>query len=245
MKYLFLTLFLTLSSLHAGQIKVAVAANVSYAIDELVKEFNKTNPDTKIVVILGSSGKLTAQISHGAPYDVFISANMKYPNALYEKQKTANKPKVYALGSLALLSAQKRDLSHGIDILKNKNIKKIAIANPKTAPYGKAALEALKNANILKQTKKKFVYGESISQTLSYAIKATDLGIVAKSSLYSDKMSRFKKGINWIEINPKLYTPIKQGVVIVKNSNESKAFYNFLLSEKARTIFTNYGYLLP
>ena len=245
MKFLFLTIFLIFSSLNATQIKVAVAANVSYAMQTLISKFNQTNPDTKVTVILGSSGKLTAQISHGAPYDIFMSANMKYPNALYEKQKTANKPEVYALGSLALLSSKKRDLSAGINILKNKDIKKIAIANPKTAPYGKAAFEALKNANLLKQTKKKFVYGESISQTISYAVKATDIGIIAKSSLYSDKMTRFNKNENWIELNSKLYTPIKQGVVIVKNSNEAKAFYDFLLSADARKIFKNYGYLLP
>ena len=80
---------------------------------------------------------------------------------------------------------------------------------------------------------------------MSYAVKATDIGIIAKSSLYSDKMKRFKKDENWIEIDPKLYTPIKQAVVILKDSKEAKAFYNFLLSEDAKKIFKDYGYQLP
>lgn len=244
MKFILLAIFLTISSLSATQIKVAVAANVSYAINSLIKEFNKKNPDIQVVVILGSSGKLTAQISHGAPYDLFMSANMKYPNKLYEKKIAQNKPAVYALGSLAILTTKNLDLSKNLDILKDKKIKKIAIANPKTAPYGIAAFEALKNANILDAVKSKFVYGESISQTVSYTVTATDIGIIAKSSLYSSHMKDFKKDVNWVEINSNLYTPIKQGIVILKTSNETKAFYDFILSEKAKEIFENYGYLI-
>ncbi len=244
MKFILLAIFLTLSSLNATQIKVAVAANVSYAINSLIKEFNTQNPDVEVVVILGSSGKLTAQISHGAPYDLFMSANMKYPNKLYEKKIAKNKPVVYALGSLAILTTKNLDLSKNLDILKDKKIKRIAIANPKTAPYGIAAFEALKNANILDEVKAKFVYGESISQTVSYTVTATDIGIIAKSSLYSSNMSQFKKDINWFEIDNSLYTPIKQGIVILKNSNATKAFYDFILSKKAKKIFENYGYLI-
>ena len=243
MKFIFLAIFLIFSSLNAGQIKVAVAANVSYAIDSLVKEFNKNNPNTQVIVILGSSGKLTAQISHGAPYDIFMSANMKYPNKLYETKKVITKPKIYALGSLALFSTKDLDLSKGLNILQTKQISKIAIANPKTAPYGKAAFEALKNAKILDAIKPKFIYGESISQTVSYTVTATNIGLIAKSSLYSKNMTKYKKDINWVEVDTKLYTPIEQGVVIVKDSKEAKAFYDFILSEKAKKIFQNYGYL--
>ena len=243
MKFIFLAIFLIFSSLNAGQIKVAVAANVSYAINSLVKEFNKKNPNTQVIVILGSSGKLTAQISHGAPYNIFMSANMKYPNKLYETKKVLTKPKIYALGSLALFSTKDLDLSKGLNILQTKQISKIAIANPKTAPYGKAAFEALKNADILDIIKPKFIYGESISQTVSYTVTATDIGLIAKSSLYSKNMTKYKKDINWVEIDTKLYTPIEQGLVIVKYSKEAKAFYDFILSEKAKKIFQNYGYL--
>ena len=236
------------SSLFGGVIKIAVAANVSYAIEDLKKEFNRLHPDTKVLVTLGSSGKLTAQIKHGAPYQLFMSANMKYPQALYKDSIATTKPLIYAQGALAYLSSKKQDFSRGIKLLSSNQISKIAIANPKTAPYGKAAFEALKNAGVLEKIKKKFVYAESISQTVSYTIIAADIGIIAKSSLYSTKMSKYKKDINWAELDSKLYTPIDQGIVILKNGkdkSEVEAFYHFILSDKAKEIFKNFGYCVP
>jgi molybdate transport system substrate-binding protein len=247
MKKILIFVFLGLVSLYGEKINIAVAANVSYAIDDLIKEFNKTNPNTKVVVTLGSSGKLTAQIKNGAPYDVFMSANMKYPNALFEDKIAITKPIVYAQGSLAILSSKKRDFNLGINIITDEKIKKIAIANPKTAPYGKTTIEALKNANLYEKVNKKFVYGESISQTVSYAVKAADLGFIARSSLYSPKMKMFKKEINWTDVDSKLYTPINQGIVLLKkaeNKSGAKAFYDFILSAKAKNIFKNFGYLV-
>lgn len=247
MKKLILSTLLASSTLFAGDINIAVAANVSYAIDDLKKEFNKLYPNTKIKVTLGSSGKLTAQITHGAPYELFMSANMKYPNSLHNKALTITKPLVYAKGSLAFLSNKKRDFSKGVLLLKDKSIRKIAIANPKTAPYGIASIEALKNANIYDDIKSKFVYGESISQTVAYAVKATDLGIIAKSSLYSPRMATYKENINWKEVDSNLYTPIEQGIVLLKKAkgnSEAKAFYDFILSSKAKEIFKTYGYIV-
>ncbi len=237
---------LTLSLVNAQTITIAVAANVSYAIKDLVKEFSKTHEDIKIRVTLGSSGKLTAQIKHGAPYDLFMSANMQFPDALYKDSLAITKPKVYALGSIALLSNKKISLDDGILALTNIKISKIAVANPKTAPYGIAAKEALVNAGIYDKLKGKFIYGESISQTISYAVIAADMGIVANSSLYSSNMSKYKEGIDWVAIDTKLYTPIKQGVVILKKAKSSKAvksFYNFIFSKEAKKIFKKYGYL--
>jgi len=242
-----LIILLLANSLFANKITIAVAANVSYAIDDLIKEFNKTNPNTKVKVTLGSSGKLTAQIKHGAPYDLFMSANMKYPNSLYKDSIAITKPLVYAQGSLAILSSKKRNFSQGINLTKDKSIKRIAIANPKTAPYGIATFEALKNAKIYKDIKKKFVYGESISQTVSYTVRATDIGFIAKSLLYNPRMKKFKENINWISLDTKLYTPISQGIVILKraqNSSEAKAFYDFILSQDAKKIFNSYGYII-
>ena len=239
-----LLLFLSLS---AQSINIAVAANVSYAIDELKQEFMKLNPDIKVKIILGSSGKLTAQIKNGAPYGLFMSANMKYPNALYKDNIAITKPIVYAQGTLAFFSVKNQDLSLGMNLLKSKSIKRIAIANPKTAPYGIATVEALKNANIYNDIKEKFIYGESISQTVSYAVTATDIGIIAKSSLYSSTMSQYKKDINWVSLDSKLYTPIKQGIVLLrysKNSKAYKAFYDFILSAKAKEILKKYGYII-
>ena len=239
-------LFLALS-LQATTINIAVAANVSYAIEELNKEFNKLHPNIKIKVILGSSGKLTAQIKNGAPYGLFMSANMKYPQALYKEKIAITKPVVYTQGALAYLSIKKRDFSRGISFLTDSGIRRIAIANPKTAPYGIAAFEALKNAKLIKQLKAKFVYGESISQTVSYAVTAADIGLIAKSSLYSKRMLHFKENINWASVDLKLYTPIKQGVVLLKESKnrpEYRAFYDFILSESAKKIFKKYGYIV-
>jgi molybdate transport system substrate-binding protein len=229
----------------AEKITIAVAANVSYAIEDLKKAFNKEYPDVKVQVILGSTGKLTAQIMNGAPYDILMGANMMYPEKLYEEGFAVTKPKVYAQGSLALVSAKKYDLSKGIQSVQNSAIKRIAIANPKTAPYGIATVEALKNAKLYEEIKEKFVYGESISQTVTYARRATDLGFIAKSSLYSPQMKHFKKDQNWVEVDPKLYTPIDQGIVMLRREVTlpgAKAFYVFIMRKKAKRVFEDFGY---
>ncbi len=229
----------------AGTISIAVAANVSYAINDLKKEFNTLHPGIKVNVTLGGSGKLTAQIKNGAPYEILMSANMKYPQALYDEGLAVRKPVVYAQGSLAILSSRKKDFDQGINIVLDKKIKTIAIANPKTAPYGKASVEALKNAGLYERIKNKFVNAESISQTVAYTVIAADMGFIAKSSLYSPKMKRFKKGVHFIDVDPKLYTPIDQGIVVLKRGEHKKevlAFYHFILSSKAKEIFKKYGY---
>lgn len=243
-KILIIFLSLYLSSF-AKELNLALAANVSYAIDDLIKEFNKTNKNIKVKYVIGSSGKLTAQIKNGAPYDLFLSANMKYPNTLYKKNLTLNKPLVYAKGSLALLSTKAKGLSSKLKLLTNKGIKRIAIANPKTAPYGIASKEALKKSNLYEKIKNKLIFGESISQTVSYTVTAADIGFIAKSSLYSKKMKKFKKNINWVEVDDSLYTPTKQGIVILKKTkvkDEAQAFFNFIKSKNAKNIFKKYGY---
>lgn len=235
-------------NLVAGTINIAVAANVSYAMDRLKQEFHTLYPDTQVQVTLGGSGKLTAQIKNGAPYQLFMSADLKYPETLYRESIAITKPKIYAKGGLALLSTKKQDFTKGIKLVEDDSIAKIAVANPKTAPYGKAAIEAMTNGGVYEKIKEKFVFGESISQTLSYTVTATDIGFIAKSSLYSPKMAHYKKGTNWTIIDPKLYSPIDQGIVILKNgknSSEVKAFYDFILSQKAKNILIDFGYLLP
>ena len=244
--FLFIALFATFSL--ADTIKVALASNVSYTIEDLKKEFNRLYPDIKVQVILGSTGKLTAQIRNKAPYDILMGANMIYPEALYKEGFAVTRPLIYAKGSLALVSSKKHDLSKGIKIVTNESIKRIAIANPKTAPYGKATIEALNNAKLYDKINKKLIYGESISQTLTYAIRGADLGFIAKSSLYSPQMKHLKKDKQWIEVDPKLYTPIDQGVVILKHGEgncEVAAFYSFIFSQKAKSIFEKFGYIVP
>ncbi len=232
-------------TLRAEEISVAVAANVSYAIEALKKEFQLLYPKVAVQVILGSSGKLTAQIKHGAPYDIFLSANMKYPNALYDANLSVSKPVLYAQGALAVLSVKERQYVNGLLALNTADIKKIAIANPKTAPYGVATVEALKNVGLYEILKEKLVYGESISQTIIYATTAADIGIVAKSSLYSPEMLEYKESIHWSDVNESLYTPIDQGMVILKRAEgnaEVKNFYDFILSAKAKEILKSFGY---
>lgn len=245
MKRIVLSILLGFGTLSAGEITIAVAANVSYAIEALKKEFNLLYPETKVQVILGSSGKLTAQIKHSAPYGLFMSANMKYPEALYNDKIAVTKPVVYAQGALAFLSVKEKHYDANMTVLKSEDIKKIAIANPQTAPYGVAAAEALKNVGMYEELKEKFVYGESISQTVTYATSAADIGIIAKSSLFSPQMAHFKEGINWSDVNETLYTPIDQGMVILKKGEgnaEVKAFYDFMLSPKAKEVLKNFGY---
>jgi len=238
---------LSLSLLEAGTINVALSANVSYAMDSLKAEFHKSYPNTDVRVTLGSSGKLTAQIKNGAPYDIFLSANMFYPSTLYKEKIAITKPSIYAKGSLVLLSRKNRDFKKGLKIILEKSIKRIAIANPKTAPYGKASFIALQNANLYKRVKKKLIYAESASQTLSYTMRVTDVGFVAKSSLFTPKLAMLEKKFHWVDVNTSLYKPIEQGIVLLKHSHnkkESRAFYDFILSFKAKEIFKKYGYIV-
>ncbi|MDF1878340.1 molybdate ABC transporter substrate-binding protein [Sulfurimonas sp. SAG-AH-194-C20] len=247
MQKIFIILILFTLILNAVTINIAVATNVSYAIQELKSKFLQTHPDININIILGSSGKLTAQISHGAPYGLFLSANMLYPSKLYEQNLATTIPVVYARGTLALFSASEKNFSLGLALLKDNHIQKIAIANPKTAPYGKAAFEALKNAKIYTDINSKLIFAESISQTLSYVISAADIGFVAKSSLYSAKMSQYKEDVHFKELDTTLYNPIDQGVVLLAYGKTEKAyrlFYEFLLSEEAKKIFKKYGYII-
>ena len=245
-KILFIFILCTLT-LNAVTLNIAVAANVSYAIQELKQKFIQKHHDIDVNIILGSSGKLTAQISHGAPYGLFMSANMSYPQGLYDKGLATTKPRVYAKGTLALFSTKKQDFSLGIQLLKEANIKRIAVANPKTAPYGQASFEAIKNAKIETAIHDKLIYGESASQTLSFVLTAADIGFIATSSLYSAKMSVYKKNVHWMELDSSLYSPIEQGVVLLshaKGSDEYRLFYEFLFSPDAQKIFKKYGYII-
>ncbi|KIM09508.1 MAG: molybdate ABC transporter substrate-binding protein [Sulfurovum sp. FS06-10] len=245
---LLITALLLSSYSMAGEIKLALAANLSYAIEDLTKAFNELYPDTKVQVTLGSTGKLTAQIKNGAPYEILMAADMMYAEKLYEEDLAVTKPLVYAQGSLAYLSSKPQDFSKGIELFRNEDIKKIALANPKTAPYGKATIEAFENVKLLELVQSKFVYAESISQAVTYAVTASDIGFIAKSSLYSPQMAQYKEGVNWSDVDPKLYTPINQGMVILKEGQknaEVSAFYAFMLSKKAKEIFSKFGYIVP
>jgi len=232
MKQLLFILFLITFSF--ANIRVATAGNVAFAIKDLAKEFYKETK-IKVIPIIGSSGKLTAQIEKKAPYDIFLSANMKYPEYLYNKGLVKTKPKVYAKGKLILFS--KNGIKTFNDIF---NAKKIAIANPKTAPYGMATIEYLKNKHIYNKLKHKFVIGGNISTTFSYAMKVTNYGFIARSLLF--KFPKLNNKNYFIELDEKFYSPIKQGIVLISDSKEALKFYKFIFSQKAKRIFLKYGY---
>lgn len=246
-KFLLLIILFTsrLSYTNNLEITVAVAANVQYAMRALKTEFEKET-GIKAEIIVGSSGLLTAQIQQGAPYDVFISADMKYPNTLYKSKMAIDSPRVYAFGSLVIWTLKKGiKLKKDFTELLNNNIHKIALANPRIAPYGVATIQALKYFGIYDSIKDKLIYGESISPTNQYIVsKAADIGFTAKSVVMAPIM--MKKG-KWLEVNPSAYNPIKQGCVILKygfdnHKKESELFYNFLFSKKAKKILMEYGY---
>ncbi len=246
-KFLLLIILFTsrLSYTNNLEITVAVAANVQYAMRALKTEFEKET-GIKAEIIVGSSGLLTAQIQQGAPYDVFISADMKYPNTLYKSKMAIDSPRVYAFGSLVIWTLKKGiKLKKDFTELLNNNIHKIALANPRIAPYGVATIQALKYFGIYDRIKDKLIYGESISPTNQYIVsKAADIGFTAKSVVMAPIM--MKKG-KWLEVNPSAYNPIKQGCVILKygfdnHKKESELFYNFLFSKKAKKILMKYGY---
>jgi molybdate transport system substrate-binding protein len=241
--------FVNLFTLVEGTtINLAVSANVSYAIKPLVEAFEDLHTKIKVIEILGSSGKLTAQIKNGAPYHLFLSANMAYPRSLYEEGFASTKPLIYAQGALAILSTKPRNYCAELFVLKDPSIEKIAIANPKTAPYGIATVEALKNERLYITLKDKFVYGESISQTVIYTTRVADIGIIAKSALFSPKLSQYREAIDWYEVDSRLYTPIDQGMVILQQAKDNKsvkAFYDFMQSSQAQEILKAFGYKIP
>ncbi len=228
--------------LSANTISIASSANLAFVMPELIKNFNQTHPNIKVNYTIGSSGKLYAQIKNGAPYDIYMSANEIYADKLHKTNNTYSPPVVYAKGRLALVSAKQQFKNINIYHLTYKIIDRIAVGNPATAPYGVATKQALTNAKLYDQIKHKLVYGESISQTLSYVLNSTNYGIIAMSALKAKKLRHLKKHTNYIEIDRKLYEPIKQAMIRLNNQKETKLFFDFLLSQKAKKIFKQYGY---
>jgi molybdate transport system substrate-binding protein len=234
-------LFFTVGAF-AQSLKVAVAANLQGVIKVLGKDFKqKTGID--IEPIVGSSGNLSTQIKNGAPFDVFLSADMSFPEGLYKEGFSAKEPAVYAFGSLIICSTQDIGFENWERTLMSERIKKIAIANPAIAPYGKAAEESLKLKGVLDDVKPKLVYGESIAQVNTYITTGVvDVGFTTQSLI---KDAEGKTKLYWKAIDPKSYTPIKQGMIIIKATKEAESaekFYQYMLSATAKAILKEYGY---
>ncbi len=227
-------------------LSVAAAANLNIPMTELESAFNSEHPDIKLTINYGSSGKLTAQILEGAPFDIFLAADTSFPQKIFDAQAGVVKPVIYASGKLVLFSVIKNSISKGLGSLTSKKVKTISIANPDTAPYGRAALNVIKKYGIYDDVEKKLVYAESISQVVQQAVTASDVGFIAKSSLYAEDLQKYNvEKTYWIDIDTSLYEPIDQAMIIIKNAKEPEAagvFYNFILSVKAAEIFKKYGY---
>ena len=235
-----LALLLISTSSFAQNLKVATAANLQGIIKVLGDDFTKKT-GIGIDPIVGSSGNLVAQIKNGAPFDVFLSADMSFPQTLFTDGFTLQKPVVYASGSLIICSTQNLGFENWERLLMTERIKKIAIANPKIAPYGKAAEETLQQKGILSEIKSKTVYGESISQVNTYITTGSvDVGFTTQALIKDSKTTLYYK-----VIDPKTYSPIEQGIVILKHAQgnaSAEKFYQYILSADAKRIFKEYGY---
>ena len=237
-----LILFLQITKSAAQNLRVAAAANLQSVIGALQADFkNKTS--ITIEPIVGSSGKLVAQIKNGAPFDIFLSADMSFPEALYKQGLTTREPVVYAYGNVIICSRQNIGFVNWQRVLLTPSIKKIVIANPEVAPYGVAAKEVLQKEDILDNIKSKLVFGESIAQVNTYITTGVvDVGFTTQA-LINDPANKTK--LYWKAIDPKTYTPIKQGMVIIKRAKKNAGtikFYQYLLSTDAKRIFEKYGY---
>jgi len=233
---------LLISPAFAQSLKVAAAANLQAVIKVLGQDF-KQKTGIQVEPIVGSSGNLVEQIKNGAPYDVFLSADMSFPETLFKDGFSTKKPVVYAQGSLIICSNQDIGFENWERALLTGRIKKIAVANPAIAPYGKAAEETLKDKGILTDLKSKIVYGESISQVNTYI--TTGVAEVGFTTLALVKDPANKTPLYWKIIDPKTYSPIEQGMVLLKRADtnpEAEKFYQYILSPAAKAILEKYGY---
>lgn len=239
------TLLLAFSA-HAEKITVAAAADLKFAMEELVVAFKKSNPGDEVDVIYGSSGKFQTQIQQGAPYDMFFSADIGFPRELAKAGLAGSEVKSYAFGRIVLWSASQDATKMTLSSLADPKITRIAIANPKHAPYGKRAEEALRAAGLWEKVEPKLVYGENIAQTAQYVLTGNaQVGIVALSLAVNAELS--SKGGYWL-VPDMLHQPLEQGFVITKRAESNpvaKRFADYVSSKPARAVMTKYGFVLP
>lgn len=237
-------LLVVFSHMVHSQITVATAANMQFAMEEIKSAF-KSLTGIEVKPIYNASGKLTAQIKNGAPFDVFVSADMGYPDSLLKWGYATSKAKTYAYGVLVIWSAKGIDLTKGLSVLSQPEIRKIAIGDLTSTVYGPAAVAMLKKVHLYDILKDKFVFGENISQVAQYIVtQSADIGFNAKSVVIAEQMRG--KGV-WAEVDSTLYDPIAQGAVILKYGNDfnpvaSRQFFDFLSSKEVREILVRFGY---
>jgi len=228
---------------HAAEVGVAVAANFTAPMNAIAAEFAR-DTGHRAKLSFGSTGKFYAQIKNGAPFQVLLSADDETPARLEQEGDTvAGSRFTYAVGSLVLWSADPRRVDARGDVLRHGDYKKLAIANPKLAPYGKAAIETLTRLGLIDAVSGKFVQGENIGQTHQFVFSGNaELGFVALSQVMKD--GQLTSGSAWI-VPESMHAPIRQDAVTLssgKDNPAASALTKYLRGDKARAIIRSYGY---
>ncbi len=221
---------------------IATAANMQRPMDSLTKGFTDLTGLTCNKTV-SSSGNHTAQITAGAPYDVFVSADMKYPETLYQTGHTLGPPKIYGYGQTVLWVKQ-GGLEPSFESLTSKSIRRIVVPNPKNAPYGRSAIQALKSSGYYDQIKDKLIYAQSVAHANHFMVSgAVDAGFTAISAVMDNPL--FDKG-RFVVLDATENPPIAQGIVVIRrpqsDSSSAQAFVDFVLSEEGRRILHQFGY---
>jgi molybdate transport system substrate-binding protein len=232
------------------EVSVAAAADLKFSFDEIASAFQAKNPGIIVTVTYGASGNFYAQLSNKAPFDLFLSADIEYPRKLIDSGLALKESKfLYAVGHLVLWvpNESKLDLEKlGIKAVADPSVKKLTIANPKHAPYGRAAEAALKTSGVYDEVKDRLVLGENIAQTAQYVeTGAADAGLIALSLALAPAMK--EKGRYWM-VPLDAYPRLEQGGVILnwaKNKEATQALKAFIKSSEGRDILKRYGFFLP
>lgn len=232
----------------AEDLTIAAASDLNFAFREIVAEYERTTGNN-VRLVFGSSGNFYAQIQQGAPFDLYFSADIGYPKKLIDEGLAVpNSLYQYATGRIVLWVPKESslDVTKGIDALLDPAIKKIAIANPKHAPYGRAAVSAMEHFKLYDRVKDKFVLGENISQTAQFVQSgAADIGIIALSLALAPTVQA--AGSYWL-ISQEAHPSIDQGVAIIKaskNQDGGRKFLDLLQAPTTKTIMKRYGFVLP
>jgi len=235
------------STAFADTVLVAAASDLSYVINAIIPKFEQSTGH-KVKLTLGSSGNFFAQISNGAPFQVFLSADVNYPRQLEKAGRAeTGSTYIYALGKIVLWvpNSSKIDIqAKKLQSLLDPSIRKISIGNPEHAPYGRAAVEAMERAGVYDAVKSKLVYGENISQAAQFVQSgAADIGIIALSLALGESMRA--SGKYW-EVPSDMYTSMEQGAALIKPATAaSRAFYEWMRRPESREILSRYGFALP
>jgi molybdate transport system substrate-binding protein len=230
----------------AEKITIAAAADLKFALDEIVAGFKASQPGAEIEVIYGSSGKIHTQIQQGAPYDLYFSADIAYPRELAKLDLTASEVKPYAVGRIVLWSNSLEAGKMTLASLSDPQISKIAIANPKHAPYGKRAEEALRASGMWNKVQDKLVLGENIANTAQFVQTGNaQVGIIALALVLNPELATSG---GYFLIPDHLHSPLEQGFIITKLGAAkplAHQFADFMGAPPARSIMSKYGFVLP